>query len=327
MFTGKAVMVIGGTGTLGIRLCQVLLQRYPQLKRLVVYSRNKERQAKAASLLKRHPIMKFYLGDVLHRRKLVRAMAGIDYVVSAGEFRQGEDCSPSDLLGTYIRGTENIIAAALANNVAKVITLSNQQACNPTNLKGLGLLCREKLTIAANSRSRLEGKQTGFSVLRYGRSLNQPGGIIYQLQQSRDSGCLSLSNVDGTRYWFTLDQGAAWVLKSIALMRGGETIVPQTASIRLLDIAKAICPLCQIKLVRDRLEEKQHDLLITQDEAARTLEFPDYYIIQPDFPWWDSEEYTTATGAKDVADGFYYSSANNNFMLGPEEMEFILKRK
>lgn len=327
MFKDKVVLIIGGSGRFGIKLCQVILQRHPEIQKVIIYSRNKNKQAEAGRILNQHPKLKFYLGDILHKRKLARYLAQVDYVVTTGCYGEGLADRTGELLRTYIKGTENIIEASLARNVAKVLTLSTPQACDPISSSGLAQLCGEKLIIAANNISHQEGKQTIFSVLRYGRAISGAEGIVGQLRKQQETGCLSVTDVNATRYWFTPENGAAWVLKSLTGMRGGEIIIPQTPSVRLLDLAKIICPHCQVKLAETKPGEKLHDLLITPEEAVRALEASDHYLIQPDFTWWDKEGYQSLTGGRPVAESFYYSSANNNYSLSVEELKIMLRMK
>ncbi len=326
MFEDKTVMIIGGSGQLGIKLCQILLHRHPGLKRIIIYSRNREKQKEAARLLQKHPKLKFYVGNITQPNRLARAMAGANYVINAGEYEAAEP-DTEELLRLYLKGTGNIIQAALKHNVAKVLTISSPDACNPISMRGLAKLCGEKLCLAANLESRRGNKQTIFTVMRYGKAINGLDGIVSTLRRSQETGCLTISEAGATKYWFTLDKGVLWVLKSLAIMQGGETIVPHTPSVRLMDIAKAICPDCQVRLRGLDSGEKLHELLISPEEGVRTLELADYYLIQPEYPCPDRKESLLSGGAREVAEGFSYSSANNFYSLSAEELQIYLHRR
>lgn len=309
-----------------MKLCQVLLQRHPELRKLIILSRNKDQQETTEELLQRHPKLKFYLGDIQHRRKLIRITEGVDYIIQAIEYEQ-VPVNSTDLIKTYINGTQNLIEAALERNVDKVLFLSTDKACNPVGLLGVVKLCAEKLILSSNLTSHTQGKRTAFSVLRYGRAITGTDGVISQLRRLRETGCLSIADPNESRYWFTLEHGVAWVLKSLSEMRGGEIIIPQTPALRILDLAKVICQQCQLKTVGLRSEEKLHDLLITADEAFRTLEYSNHFVIQPEFPWWDREEYKESTGGREVAEDFTYGSGNSGFPLSFEELRILLREK
>lgn len=327
MFKDKVILVTGGSGRLGIKFSQILLQRYPEIKKLIIFSRNKGRQKEAAQILNHHPKLMFYPGDILQKRKLNRATKSVDYIIHAVEYRPlVGNYKTTDLINTYIQGTQNLIEAAITNKLARVLIMSSNQACNPVDLSGSAKLCAEKLIIEANKLSCIQGKQTLFSVLRYGREITGTEGVVGQFRCLRDNGCLPISDSRSTRFWFTLEQGAAWALKSMELMRGGEIIIPQTSSLRIMDLAKVICPQCQYKIVGIKGEEKLHDLLISVDEAVRTLEYPSHFIIQPEFPWWNREEYKMTTEGREVGEGFTYSSDNSSLFYSLEELRIVLRK-
>lgn len=326
MFKDKVVMIVDGSGIMGTKLCFLLLQRFPELKKILIYSPNKTEQAKAKNLLKNNPKVSYYLGNIQQRRRLTWAMKGVDYVINIWDYGVTTDYSVAELFRLYLNGIENLIRAATARRVAKVLSLSSYQACNPVDTEGTARLCTEKLILAANQPNQGQRGKTLFSILRYGEAFNNPEGIIKQMKKQAESGCLTLEDVNSTRFWFTIDHGVASLIKAISTMRGGEIFVPQVPSLRIMDLVKIIGPQCQIKLTGIKPGNKLHELLISQEEGVRTLELPDYYVIQPTGDWWEKAEFQTDTQGRELAEGFSYSSANNYNTLSPEELTLLMPR-
>lgn len=340
MFKNKSVMIIGEGDLLETKLCFVLLQRYPELKRLIIYSRNKEKQEEMQRLLPYNRKIKYCLGGVLQRRKLMSLMRGVDYLLCLGDYPAVKDSYGADLLRYYLNGTENIIQAALARNVEKVLVLSSEKACNPIDMSGTAKLCVEKLILAAGKGKESAGKDTKFSILRYGKAINGAEGLVTRLRKQAENGCLYLEDINATRFWFTIDHCVTWLIKALMTMEGGEVFVPQTPSLRMMDLAQVICPLCQIKQMGIEEGHKLHELLITEEEGYRTKEFPDHYLITEELNQESQEEDDDndngdenedknkneygATKGRPVFPGFLYSSATNYNNLNEEELSILV---
>jgi UDP-N-acetylglucosamine 4,6-dehydratase len=268
------------------------------------------------------PRLRFFIGDVRDRHRLERAFDGVDIVIHAAALKQvpAAEYNPIEAIRTNVEGAANVIDAALDRQVSKVLALSTDKAASPINLYGATKLCSDKLFIAANHYA--GAKPVRFAVVRYGNVVGSRGSVIPFFLRQRKSGVLSLTDERMTRFWLTLDRAVEFVLQSLDRMQGGELYVPKIPSMKLPDLARALAPECRHEVVGIRPGEKLHEVMITEDDARRTLEFDDHYLIQPDFPWWKPNG--LACRSRPVAEGFRYTSDTNERWLTVEEIRSIV---
>jgi UDP-N-acetylglucosamine 4,6-dehydratase len=268
------VLVTGGTGSLGHRLTQLLLERY-QLKKLIVFSRDELKQFEMAQRFseREFPCMRYFIGDVRDRDRLYRAFEGVDVVVHAAALKQVPiaEYNPFEAIKTNVLGAANVIDAAIDRKVKRVVALSTDKAANPINLYGATKLCSDKLFVAGNSYASLSS--TKFSVVRYGNVVGSRGSVIPFFLNQRPSGVLPITDERMTRFWITLEQGAMFVIKSLERMEGGEVFVPKLPSMRITDLARVIAPECQLKNIGIRPGEKLHEVMVPEDDARSTLDY------------------------------------------------------
>jgi UDP-N-acetylglucosamine 4,6-dehydratase len=315
----KTVLVTGGTGSFGKKFVEQALASYA--KKIIVFSRDELKQYEMRKAFGEDPRLRYFIGDVRDKERLYRAFDGIDIVVHAAAMKHVDACeyNPFEAVKTNINGAQNIIEAAIDCGVEKVIALSTDKAAAPVNLYGATKLASDKLFIAANTYAGT--KQTKFSVVRYGNVVGSRGSVVPFFQQIKHTGVLPVTDERMTRFWITLEQGVKFVIDSLDRMRGGELFVPKIASMKIIDLAKAIGPECRIEIVGIRPGEKLHETMITIDDARHTFEFDDYYVIAPEFPWWTSEKMT----GKALPDGFEYNSAINDRWLTVQDLQEIVK--
>ncbi|MFH1798390.1 MAG: UDP-N-acetylglucosamine 4,6-dehydratase (inverting), partial [Candidatus Omnitrophota bacterium] len=274
---------------------------------------------------KKYPFMRYFLGDVRDRDRLMRALSGVDYVIHAAALKQvpAAEYNPTECIKTNIYGAINLIDAAIANNVKKVIALSTDKACNPINLYGATKLCSDKLFVAANAYKGT--RDTGFSVVRYGNVLGSRGSVVPFFKERKKTGVLPITNLEMTRFWITLDQAAHFVLFSLSHMQGGEIFVPKIPSMKITDLAKAVGPDCEHEVVGVRPGEKIHEVLISPDDARSTLEFKNFYIIKSATQYQDAPVSYESEG-KVCSETFSYSSGENVNWLSVEELRETIER-
>ncbi len=315
----KSVLVTGGTGSFGRKFVDVVLREH-RPRRVIVFSRDELKQSEMAQAVQ-HPAVRFFIGDVRDLSRLRRAFDGVDVVVHAAALKQvpAAEYNPFEAVKTNVLGAENVIDAALDTGVQKVIALSTDKAANPINLYGATKLCSDKMFVAANAYS--GGKKTRFAVVRYGNVVGSRGSVVPFFLERRKSGTLPITDKRMTRFWITLDQGVHFVLASLGRMHGGEVFVPKIPSMRITDLASAIAPDCRLEVVGIRPGEKLHEVMVPEDDARNTMEFPDHFVIQPAFAWWAPENYD---GGKPCPDGFRYSSDNNDRWLTPAEIRAMV---
>lgn len=325
MFNNQSVLITGGTGSFGKKFCKIVLEQYPDIRRLIVFSRDELKQFEMAEEFRHHPKLRFFIGDVRDKERLYRAMDGVDYVVHAAALKQvpAAEYNPIEAIKTNIGGAENVINVAIDRGVKKVIALSTDKACNPVNLYGATKLCSDKLFIAANSYA--GGKETRFSVVRYGNVVGSRGSVVPFFFKCKEDGRVPITDPRMTRFWITLEQGVRFVLENFARMQGGELFVPKIPSMNIMDLARAIAPECATEIVGIRPGEKLHEYMISCEDSRNTLEYSDYYVIQPQFIWWNQAQYTGTNGGKPVSEGFSYSSDNNTRWLSIDELREIIK--
>ncbi|HHL39961.1 MAG TPA: UDP-N-acetylglucosamine 4,6-dehydratase (inverting) [Deltaproteobacteria bacterium] len=318
--SGRTVLITGGTGSLGRKLTRILLDEH-DVEKLIIFSRDELKQFEMRQHF-RSPRLRFFIGDVRDRERLYRAFDGVDMVIHAAALKQvpAAEYNPFEAIKTNVLGAQNVIDAAVDTGVQRVIALSTDKAANPINLYGATKLCSDKLFIAGNSYA--GKKPTRFSVVRYGNVVGSRGSVIPLFLRLRPTGVLPITDRAMTRFWITLEEGARFVLACLGRMKGGEIFVPKIPSASVVDIARAVAPECSHDVVGIRPGEKLHEVLISRDDGRNTLEYDDYYIIQPQFAWWGERG---DGGGRPVPDGFGYASNTNPLRLGVDEIREIVR--
>lgn len=329
MFSGKSILVTGGTGSFGKAFIRRLLA-VDNPRRVIVYSRDELKQYEMMPEFEGDGRMRFFLGDVRDADRLKMAFRGVDFVVHAAALKQvpAAEYNPMECIKTNIHGAENVINAAIATGVEKVIALSTDKAANPINLYGATKLASDKLFIAANN---ITGKdRTRFSVVRYGNVVGSRGSVVPFFRELVAAGKAELPITDErmTRFWITLDQGVEFVLRAFKRMHGGEIFVPKIPSATIMDLAFAIAPELPTRLVGIRPGEKLHEVMCPRDDSHLTLEFAEHFVITPTISFVDHPDFGSNASGEDgvpVADGFEYSSGNNPHFLTVAEIRELLK--
>lgn len=323
MFDDKTILITGGTGSFGKKCVEVLLRRYRPHK-IIVFSRDEFKQFEMAQRFPhdRYPCMRYFLGDVRDQERLARAFHGVDYIIHAAALKQipAAEYNPFEAVKTNILGAQNIINVAIDRGVKKVIALSTDKAANPVNLYGATKLCADKLFIAGNSY--VGRHETVFGVVRYGNVVGSRGSVIQLFLKQRPTGVLTITDPRMTRFWITLEQAVNFVLYSLEKMVGGEIFVPKLPSMNIMDLAAAIAPECQTKIIGIRPGEKLHEVMVTRDEARNTIEFQDYFVIKPEFRFFTRR--FNEEGGTPVPPEFEYNSRDNPWRLKPEELRALL---
>jgi len=321
---GKSVLVTGATGSFGQMFCRLVLERYSP-RRLIVFSRDELKQFDMQQTLspKEHGCLRYFIGDVRDNDRLEMAMRGVDVVVHAAAIKQipAAEYNPFECIRTNVMGAENVVRAAIRNNVSRVIALSTDKAANPINLYGASKLASDKIFVAANNMAGDSGLK--LSVVRYGNVVGSRGSVIPLFEKMIANGETSLPITDDrmTRFWITLRQGAEFVLSSLKLMRGGEIYVPKLPSMRLVDLARSMAPDLPQTIVGIRPGEKLHEVLITADESRHALRVGDVYVVLPEQVSWAKGNEWQGTP---LPDGFEYNSANNDQWLDTDELTGML---
>jgi UDP-N-acetylglucosamine 4,6-dehydratase len=323
MFDAKSILITGGTGSFGKRCVRKILERY-QPRRLIVYSRDELKQSEMQQDFP-HDCMRFFLGDVRDADRLIQAMNGVDYVIHAAALKQvpAAEYNPMECVKTNIHGAQNVIQAALANEVDKVIALSTDKAANPINLYGATKLVSDKLFVAANNVA--GGHRTRFAVVRYGNVVGSRGSVVplFRRHIANGSDHLPITDPSMTRFWITLLQGVEFVLKSFARMQGGEIFVPKIPSLRVVDLATAMAPDLPHHIIGIRPGEKLHEIMCPADSSHLTLEFPDHYVIKPAILFagdFDFSRNQLSEQGSHVKPGFEYQSGTNPRFLTIDEI-------
>jgi UDP-N-acetylglucosamine 4,6-dehydratase len=318
MFDDKSILITGGTGSFGRQYVKTILARYKP-KKLIVYSRDELKQFEMGPEFQ-SDCMRYFIGDVRDRDRLIQAMNGVDYVIHAAALKQvpAAEYNPMECIKTNIHGAENVIHAALANNVEKVLALSTDKAANPINLYGATKLVSDKLFVAANNIA--GGHRTKFSAVRYGNVVGSRGSVVPFFQKRIQDGCdhLPITDVRMTRFWITLQQGVEFVLKNFERMHGGEIFVPKIPSVKVIDLARAMAPQLPHQIIGIRPGEKLHEIMCPADDSHLTLEFSDHFVIKPAIQFAGNNEFSVnrlgETGAP-VDPGFEYHSGRNPNVL------------
>jgi UDP-N-acetylglucosamine 4,6-dehydratase/5-epimerase len=322
MIDGKSILVTGGSGSFGNAFVDHVLEHHKPRK-VIVYSRDEFKQSQMAERVT-DPRARFFIGDVRDEPRLRMAMRDVDVVIHAAAMKQVPvaEYNPMECVKTNIMGAENVVTAAIANGVKRVVALSTDKASNPVNLYGATKLASDKIFVASNNLSGAGG--TRFCVVRYGNVVGSRGSVIplYKRLIAEKADALPITDERMTRFWITLDQGVAFVVSCLDTMQGGELFVPKIPSMRMVDLAKAMAPDLPIKLIGIRPGEKLHEVMITEDDARSTLELPDRYVIQPALNWWSAQG-NLSKGVPVHAD-FRYGSDNNTDWLDADRVRSML---
>lgn len=318
-YSNQTILITGGTGSFGRAFIKRLLNRSFD-GTLRIYSRDEYKQHNVRREFRDDKRLRFLIGDIRDLERLGRAMKNVDLVIHAAALKHVPilEYNPFEAVKTNIIGTQNVIEAALDANVKKALLISSDKAVSPVNLYGSTKLVSEKLFVQANSYRGKVG--TIFSVVRYGNVMGSRGSVIPLFVEQAKTGQITLTDERMTRFWITLEEATEFVLKSVSRMRGGEIFIPRIPVIKIIDLAKVIAPNAKIKIIGIRAGEKIHEILINEHESSRTKDFKDYYLIEPDFPWW----YRIPSKQK-IKKSFIYSSETNVRCLKLPEIELLVK--
>lgn len=329
MLNSKTILITGGTGSFGKKFTQTVLAKYPDVKKIIIFSRDEYKQFVMQNMPEFKPFqhkLRFFIGDVRDKERLYRAFEGVDYVIHAAALKQVPACeyNPFEAVRTNIIGAKNIIDASIDKKIKKVVALSTDKACAPINLYGATKLCSDKLFIAGNCYC--GDKETRFAVVRYGNVAGSRGSVIPFFQKLVKEGAkeLPITDLKMTRFWLKLEQAVEMVLEALENMHGGELYVKKIPSMRMPELAKAIAPDLKIKEIGIRPGEKIHEQMITKEDAPNTIEFKDFYIVLPQIEMENKDVTKYYPEAKKVAPDFEYNSGNNDRWLTVEEMKKLI---
>ena len=322
MLNGKSILITGGTGSFGKAFVRRILDTYPEVTRVVIYSRDELKQFEMAQVFspEKYPAIRYFIGDVRDKDRLYRAMEGIDTVVHAAALKHVPvaEYNPFEAIKTNILGAQNVIECAIDQGVQRVVALSTDKAAGPINLYGATKLCSDKLFVAANN---FKGSSDiRLSVVRYGNVMGSRGSVIPFFLNKRAEGILPITDERMTRFNISLEEGVDLVLSALEKMWGGEIYVPKIPSYRITDVAEAVCPDCKTEIIGIRPGEKLHEEMITETDALSTVKFDDYYVILPSMPLWDVSEFMSEFGGAMCDPGFCYSSGTNDMWLSVEDL-------
>ena len=323
----KSVLITGGTGSLGKALTGRIFKDYPEVKRLVIFSRDEQKQFVMAQEFpnSKYKAIRYFIGDVRDAERLKRAMKGVDYVIHAAAMKHVHlaEYNPMECIKTNILGAENVISACLETDVERVVALSTDKAAAPINLYGATKLASDKLFVAANN---IKGnKDIRFSVVRYGNVMGSNGSVIPFFLNKRKEGFLPITDKTMTRFNITLEGGVDMVLHALETAWGGEIFVPKIPSYKITDVAEAIAPNLEHKEVGIRPGEKIHEEMITASDSFYTYDLGKYFAIIPSVPNWNTEDYVSAFKASPVPKGFVYNSGDNDEWETPETLRELIK--
>jgi len=326
MLNDKTLLITGGTGSFGKKCTQIVLNSFKP-KKLIIFSRDELKQFEMSQRwsVKKYPCIRYFIGDVRDRARLIRAFQDVDYVIHTAALKQvpAAEYNPAEAIKTNILGAMNVIDAALQNNVKRVIALSTDKACNPINLYGATKLCADKLFLAGNV-YRGKERETTFNIVRYGNVLGSRGSVVPFFKERSKTGTLPITDPHMTRYWITLDQAVYFVLHVLELNSKGAIFVPKIPSMKITDLATAIAPECEQETVGIRPGEKIYETLIGEDEGRNTIEYRDCYVVRHDHL--DDDTTGLDNGGKPCPEGFKYTSDNNLDKLTVEQLRDILEQ-
>ncbi|MDT8440439.1 MAG: UDP-N-acetylglucosamine 4,6-dehydratase (inverting) [Desulfuromonadales bacterium] len=327
MLKEKSLLVTGGTGSFGQKFIENVLGLYPQVSRVVVYSRDELKQYEMAQKfpVEKYPQLRYFIGDVRDLGRLTRAMEGIDVVIHGAALKQvpAAEYNPFECIKTNVLGAQNVIEACLDADVKKVVALSTDKAAGPINLYGATKLCSDKLFVAANN---MKGKRDlRLSVVRYGNVMGSRGSVIPFFLHKRHEGVLPITDESMTRFNITLQEGVELVLQALDIMWGGEIFVPKIPSYRITDVARAVAPGCKTEIVGIRPGEKLHEEMVTLTDAMNTVEFDNYFVILPSMRFWCPDEFMASYGGRPCPQGFSYNSGSNTDWLTVEQLRTLIR--
>ncbi len=317
----QAILITGGTGSFGKKFAEIALRDLSPRK-VIVFSRDELKQHEMRAAGFDQPNLRYFIGDVRDRERLLRAMHGVDIVVHAAALKQVPACeyNPMEAVKTNIMGTSNVVEAALDAGVKKVLALSTDKAVNPVNLYGATKLAAEKLTVQSNAYA--AGSATRYACVRYGNVVGSRGSVVPVFLNQRASGCLTITDDRMTRFWLSLEQGVRFVIRCIEQMQGGEVFVPKIPSMKVIDLARAIAPSATVSIVGIRPGEKLHEVLISEDEARNTVECDGMFIVKPPETLWERSLQYEGTP---LPEGFRYSSDANEDWLDVEGIRRLIE--
>ena len=326
MFKQKNILITGGTGSLGKELTRTILSNWPDVRRLIIYSRDEQKQFQMAQDFPadQYPAIRFFIGDVRDLERMERAFNDVDCVIHAAAMKHVHiaEYNPDECVKTNIGGAENVIKAAMSCGVKDVVALSTDKACAPINLYGATKLTSDKLFIAANN---IKGKQdVKFSVVRYGNVMGSNGSVMPFFLKRKETGVLPITDPTMTRFNISLADGVKMVLHALEHAWGGELFVPKIPSYRITDLAQAIGPECEHPVIGIRPGEKIHEEMITSSDSFTTYDLGKYYVILPQVPNWDIKAYIKNFDAKLVEQGFSYASGSNEEFLNVDELDRLV---
>ena len=314
MLNNKSILITGGTGSFGKQFIATILEKYPDVKKIIIFSRDELKQSELKQKYPENefPQLRFFIGDVRDKDRVKRACEGVDVIIHAAAIKQVDtaEYNPTECIRTNIDGAENVIFGALECGVKDVVALSTDKACAPINLYGATKLVSDKLFSAANN---IRGsKDIRFSVVRYGNVMGSRGSVIPFFLKAKENGLLPITHEKMTRFNISLQDGVNMVMYAIKHHLGGEIFVPKIPSYKILDVAKAVCSECEIKIVGIRPGEKIHEEMITSSDSYNTYDLGKYYVILPTINKWDLKDYQKSFNATKVPEGFSYTSGENN---------------
>lgn len=322
MWDNKTILVTGATGSFGKKFLKILLAEHNP-KAVRCFSRDELKQSELAEMFKGEDRLRFQIGDIRDRDRLMTATRGVDIMVHAAAMKQvpASEYNPFEAVKTNVLGGQNIVEAALANEIPKIISLSTDKAVNPVNLYGATKLCMEKLLIQGNSYA--ADAPSRFSVVRYGNVVGSRGSIVPIFLRQKETGVITITDERMTRFWITLEQGVRFVMSCAERMDGGEIFIPKIPSMKVTDIAEAIAPEAKREIIGIRPGEKLHEVMLTEDDSRHAGEFDDRYEIYPEYHWWTPK---TVEPSKPVPDGFRYSSDTNTDWMTPQDLRDLLPK-
>tara|TARA_B100001142_G_scaffold317029_1_gene357474 strand:- start:860 stop:1870 length:1011 start_codon:yes stop_codon:yes gene_type:complete len=328
MLNNKSILITGGTGSLGKHLAKTILKKWPNTKRLIIFSRDEQKQFQMAQEYPNEvfPNIRYFIGDVRDKERLLRAMEDVDVVIHAAAMKHVHiaEYNPSECILTNISGAENVIHAALEKGVKNVVALSTDKACAPNNLYGATKLASDKLFVAANN---IKGsKNIKFSVVRYGNVMGSNGSVIPFFLDHRKKGYLPITDPKMTRFNISLDDGAAMVLHALEHAWGGEIFIPKIPSYKIMDVAKAIAPDLEHRTIGMRPGEKLHEEMIAESDSFYTYDLGKYYTILPLVPNWDLTKFISKFNARLVKEGFKYNSETNTKWITVKELRELITK-
>jgi UDP-N-acetylglucosamine 4,6-dehydratase (inverting) len=326
MLDGLSILITGGTGSFGKAFVRTVLTKYSNIKRLVIFSRDELKQFEMAQEFstEEFPQLRYFIGDIRDEKRLKRALEGIDVVVHAAALKQvpAAEYNPFECIKTNVLGAQNLIEACFDNKVKKVVALSTDKAAAPVNLYGATKLCSDKLFIAANN---VKGERDlHFSVVRYGNVMGSRGSVVPFFIDKKKEGVLPITDPEMTRFNISLDDGVEMVLWTLEHALGGEIFVPKIPSYNIVDVATAIAPECEQKVIGIRPGEKLHEEMITSCDSVNTVDLGQYYAILPSGGDYDIDTYCAETGGNKVAEGFSYNSGKNDDFLTVEQLRELI---